>query len=89
MAKPTPAVLLLGDLNATPDSEVMKRMSELWVDPTKDAGFTFPANKPDRKIDYVLLPKGHGWEVVSAKVIEEPVASDHRPVVVELKWKGE
>jgi endonuclease/exonuclease/phosphatase family metal-dependent hydrolase len=89
MGKPSPAVLLLGDLNATPDSEVMKRMSELWVDATKDIGFSFPADKPDRKIDYVLLPKGHQWEIVSAHVIDEPVASDHRPVVVELKWKAE
>jgi endonuclease/exonuclease/phosphatase (EEP) superfamily protein YafD len=81
--------MVLGDLNATPDSEVMKRMAETWDDATADAGLTFPANKPDRKIDYVLLPKGHAWEVVSAKVVDEPVASDHRPVVVELKWKGQ
>ena len=87
MAKREPAVILLGDLNATPDSEVMKRMRKTWDDPTADSGMTFPANKPDRKIDYVLPPKGHRWEVVSAKVIDEPVASDHRPVVVELRLK--
>ena len=89
IAKREPAVLLLGDLNATPDSEVMKRLGERWEDATARSGMTFPADKPDRKIDYVLLPKGHGWEVVNAKVIDEPVASDHRPVVVELKWKRE
>jgi endonuclease/exonuclease/phosphatase family metal-dependent hydrolase len=87
MSKPTPAVLLLGDLNAKPDGQVMTLMRELWEDPTADAGMTFPADKPDRKIDYVLLPKGHKWTVVSAKVVDEPVASDHRPVVVELQWK--
>jgi endonuclease/exonuclease/phosphatase family metal-dependent hydrolase len=87
IAKREPAVILLGDLNATPDSQVMKRMRETWDDPTADAGMTFPADKPDRKIDYVLLPKGHGWKVVSARVVDEPVASDHRPVVVELRLK--
>jgi endonuclease/exonuclease/phosphatase family metal-dependent hydrolase len=89
VGKREPAAILLGDLNATPDSETMKRMRETWQDVTADAGMTFPADKPDRKIDYVMLPKDHGWEVVSAKVMDEPVASDHRPVVVELRWKGE
>ncbi len=84
-----PAAMLLGDFNATPDSEVMKLMGESWEDATADSGPTVPSEAPRRKIDYILLPKGHGWEVVSAKVLDEPVASDHRPVVVELKWKGQ
>lgn len=83
-----PAVMVLGDLNATPNSAVMKQLREHWDDATKNAGFSFPADKPDRKIDYVLLPNGHGWEIVSATTLEEPMASDHRPVVVELRWKG-
>jgi endonuclease/exonuclease/phosphatase family metal-dependent hydrolase len=87
ISKKQPAVVLLGDLNATPDSKVMTQMREQWDDVTADAGHSFPADKPDRKIDYVLLPKGHEWKVASAKVLEEPVASDHRPVVVELRWK--
>jgi endonuclease/exonuclease/phosphatase family metal-dependent hydrolase len=82
-----PAVMVLGDFNARPDSKVITAMRERWDDPTADVGMTFPADKPDRKIDYVLLPKGHGWKVVSAKVVDEPMASDHRPVVVELQWK--
>jgi endonuclease/exonuclease/phosphatase family metal-dependent hydrolase len=89
MSHREPAVLVLGDLNATPASAVMTQMAEKWDDATRDAGLTFPADKPDRKIDYVLLPKGHGWKVISATVVDESVASDHRPVVVELKWKGD
>jgi endonuclease/exonuclease/phosphatase family metal-dependent hydrolase len=81
------AVILAGDLNSTPDSKVMKQFFETLVDPTADAGFTIPAQKPAHKIDYVLLPKNHNWEVVGAKTLNEPVASDHRPVVVELRWK--
>jgi endonuclease/exonuclease/phosphatase family metal-dependent hydrolase len=82
------AVLLLGDLNATPGSKVMKGLLERWVDAAADAGPTFPADKPDRRIDYILLPKDHGWDVIHAEVLEEPVASDHRPVVVELRWRA-
>jgi endonuclease/exonuclease/phosphatase family metal-dependent hydrolase len=87
VAKREPAVMVLGDFNAKPDSKVITTMRERWDDATAEIGDTFPADKPDRKIDYVLLPKGHGWTVVSAKVVDDPVASDHRPVVVELKWK--
>jgi endonuclease/exonuclease/phosphatase family metal-dependent hydrolase len=87
MAKREPAVILLGDFNAKPDSKVITMMREKWDDPTAAVGDTFPADKPDRTIDYVMLPKGHGWKVVSAKVVDEPLASDHRPVVVELQWK--
>lgn len=83
-----PAVLLLGDLNAKPESDVMKQLAERWIDATAGTGPTFPADKPDRKIDYILLPKDHRWEVVKAEVLDEPVASDHRPVVVELRWTG-
>jgi endonuclease/exonuclease/phosphatase family metal-dependent hydrolase len=87
IARGDAAVILLGDLNAKPDGEVMRMMRQTWDDTGDPAKLTFPADKPDRNIDYVLLPKGHMWEVVSSQVIDEPVASDHRPVVVELKWK--
>jgi endonuclease/exonuclease/phosphatase family metal-dependent hydrolase len=41
--------------------------------------------KPAKQIDYVLFrPAGH-YRVVSAAVIDEPVASDHRPVRVVLE----
>jgi endonuclease/exonuclease/phosphatase (EEP) superfamily protein YafD len=41
-----------------------------------------------RTIDYVLPRKADGWRVVETQVIEERVASDHRPVLVVLEWKG-
>jgi endonuclease/exonuclease/phosphatase family metal-dependent hydrolase len=81
------AALLLGDLNATPKSDAMTFLGETWTDASADSGPTIPAEKPAHKIDYVLVPKGSPWKVVSAKVLDEPVASDHRPVVVELQWK--
>ena len=79
--------LLLGDLNSTPKSDAMKFLDESWTDASKDSGPTIPAEKPAHKIDYVLVPKDSPWKVVSTKVLDEPVASDHRPVVVELQWK--
>jgi endonuclease/exonuclease/phosphatase (EEP) superfamily protein YafD len=36
----------------------------------------------------MLLRPAGAWKVVSATVLEEPVASDHRPVLVVLEWRG-
>ena len=84
--------ILTGDLNAGPESEVMKRFAAHWHDSAagaKRAAPTVPAEKPTRRIDYVLLrPKG-AWRVIETTVIEEPVASDHRPVLAVLEWRAQ
>lgn len=80
--------IVTGDINAMPGSAVMQALLEEWEDTTGDDALTFPATEPNRKIDWILLPKGHQWRVVSSEVIDEPMASDHRPVVVELEWLG-
>lgn len=80
-----PAVILTGDLNAIPGSATIDLLLEHFTDTTPDTALTFPAAQPTKKIDYVLLPRGSEWRVMRWKVIEESVASDHRPVVVELQ----
>lgn len=81
----TSFALVTGDLNATPGSPPMERFLETWQDTTGDAALTFPAPKPDRKIDWLLLPKESDWRVTERQVLDEPTASDHRPIVVELQ----
>lgn len=46
---------------------------------------TFPADKPDRRIDYVMYRPAKKWKVVEVRVLDEAVASDHRPVLTVLK----
>jgi endonuclease/exonuclease/phosphatase family metal-dependent hydrolase len=48
---------------------------------------TFPADKPDRWIDYIMVRPAEKWEVVEVRVLEEPVASDHRPLLAVLRRK--
>lgn len=83
-------VILAGDLNATPDSKPMKLIAEKWAFATApDKGLlTIPAPTPKRQIDYVLYRPAGRFRVVEAKVIAEPVASDHRPVLAVLEWAG-
>ncbi|MFO7894527.1 MAG: endonuclease/exonuclease/phosphatase family protein [Longimicrobiales bacterium] len=77
--------LLAGDFNSTPDSDVMIHFSRGWAIVPKGADhLTFPSYAPDREIDFVLFRPEGRWEVVTRRLLDEPVASDHRPVVVEL-----
>lgn len=83
-AKPA---ILAGDFNAVPDSSVMKGMLREWSDSAEAARLlTSPAHKPLRKIDYILYRPAASWRVIETIAIDEPVASDHRPVlaVIEL-----
>jgi endonuclease/exonuclease/phosphatase family metal-dependent hydrolase len=63
----------------------MNHLSESWsvVEKGNDH-FTFPSYGPDREIDFVLLRPVGRFEVVGQRVLTEPVASDHRPIVVDL-----
>ena len=57
-------------------------LREKWTVATAGpALFTYPAAKPAAQIDYVLCRPGKRFRVVESKVIDEALASDHRPVV--------
>jgi endonuclease/exonuclease/phosphatase family metal-dependent hydrolase len=89
-AKADGPVILAGDLNATPESEPMTALSKQWTPATPfDRGLkTIPADVPRSQIDYVLFRPAGGFKAADAKVLEEKVASDHRPVLVVLEWAG-
>ena len=80
-------IILCGDFNAGPESGTMQVFSADWVDAASAAPQpTIPAPTPTRRIDYILLRPHQSWRLIETKVLEEPLASDHRPVlaVVEL-----
>ena len=79
-------VLLAGDLNDFPTSTLLQQLKGRWQLLTGETN-TFPANNPDRCIDYILAHTVNPVRVLQKKVIAEPVASDHRPVLVELVWQ--
>ncbi len=77
--------ILAGDLNATPDSRVIAEFGKNWTRANAKELFTFPAAKPEKQIDYVLVRPANRWKVIDARVLDEPVASDHRPVIAVLR----
>lgn len=82
--RPGQPIILAGDINATPDNRVLAELYDFLLEtcPADTNALTFPAGKPDRRIDYILYTPGTGLQPVDYRVLDEPVASDHRPVLV-------
>jgi len=77
-------VIVFGDLNASPDAPeiapLREHLRDTWPSDS-GPGYTYPADKPVKRIDYVLTSRD--FQVVAANVPSSD-ASDHRPVVVDL-----
>lgn len=83
-------VLLAGDINAEPESEVLQALQQNWQLLSDANVVTFPANAPNRTIDYIFGYKANiNWvyHVVKTEVGDEPLASDHLPLVVDVELK--
>lgn len=83
-AHPDQALILCGDFNDTPDSPAIKAFAGAFTPvPKQEPVFTCPADKPDSEIDHVFL---RGLNAAgSVVVLPEAIASDHRPLLVEIK----
>lgn len=81
----TPAILA-GDMNAAPDSKPIKALEGVWKSAKGDRPLlTSPARTPRRQIDYIFLRPASRWRVVEVRVLDEAVASDHRPLFAVLE----
>ena len=81
--------VLMGDLNASPDGEVLSRFDASWTRANAGPIPTYPAEGPSKQIDYVLLRPADRWRVVEVRVLDEPAASDHRPILAVLEAVAE
>ncbi len=81
----TTPTILVGDFNARPETRIIQSLLKPFTDASAASPApTIPAKKPTGRIDFVFLRPATTWRVVSSTVIPEAVASDHRPVLVEL-----
>ena len=76
--------ILAGDWNDTPDSELLQEMAKHFTILSGNEA-TFPADKPKECIDYIASFKAHPAVTIESIVINEPTASDHRPLMVRFK----
>lgn len=87
-------VFLAGDMNAGPDSDVLKELGKHWdvLTCTKD---TYSSTDPHACIDYILaLRNGAKYRVMGTDVPldfkegDVKLASDHLPVFVDVRIRG-
>jgi endonuclease/exonuclease/phosphatase family metal-dependent hydrolase len=91
-AGPDRPVVIAGDINDLPGSPSWLALgtgrSDAFAAAGDGAGATYSASRPERRIDAVFV--GAGLTPVTARVLDGPdveVASDHCPVLVELKLR--
>lgn len=79
--------ILLGDFNDVPASRTLALFRERAGEAAKPEAdrFTFSATEPSREIDYIFFAPAAAWHAREVKVIDERLASDHRPVVAVLE----
>jgi len=74
--------ILAGDMNATPDSEPVRRLLTRWSHATDDPTVpTAPSRNPRSRIDYIFYRAAPHLKLTRSEVIAEEIASDHRPVL--------
>jgi endonuclease/exonuclease/phosphatase family metal-dependent hydrolase len=82
--------ILGGDFNCPPQSKPVKEIETIWtIASDRDPSPTCPADHPKGKIDHIFVKPADRWHILSAKVIDEREASDHRPVVVKVEMRGQ
>ncbi len=83
-------MILCGDFNDTPGSRTHQKIAQAFVDAWMAAGagqgFTIPAEKPRKRIDYIWISKDPLIEALRLWVPESE-ASDHLPAVGEFRLR--
>lgn len=79
-------IFIAGDFNAYPNSYIIKQLSKRFkvlTPPEK----TYPADIPEECLDYIALDKNTYKPKLfkNSFVINEPEASDHRPVLLDVR----
>ncbi len=81
--------LMVGDFNAESGSDPILFAKHSWEEMCPGAGFTIPAEKPGRQLDFVMAyPKGR-WTCKKFEILPHPELSDHCFIVADVILKTE
>lgn len=80
-------IFIAGDFNSEPYSPEIQEFEKYFSILNDVSTPTWPSNKPTKTIDYIMKLKDSPKtvKVKKALVLNEPVASDHRPVFIKVK----
>ncbi|MBE6287094.1 MAG: endonuclease [Mediterranea massiliensis] len=81
-------IFLAGDMNSHPIDTPQELLRNSFITLSDTANHTFPANQPNRCIDYIYAYSRNGYyfKVRKKEVIADTIASDHRPVQVIVEF---
>ena len=89
-------LILCGDLNAIPSSNVIATMTSFLTNTGPIDQYTFPSDDPSRKIDYIMYAPIEHFGVQNCQVVsrgDQQVggvdASDHRPAIADIRFQTE
>lgn len=82
-------VFLAGDFNSVSGSVVIKNVENKWYMLNNPGNPTIPSDNPQKCIDFIFGANftGHTFQTIQSIVENEPIASDHLPVWVEVVIK--
>ena len=80
--------ILAGDMNSRSGSETFQVIATRWTEAFNTPEPVDAEGRPRRRVDYVFVSPAASWQVVDSVVIEDRLASDHRPVLAVVDWTG-
>lgn len=82
-------IIFGGDFNMRPNNENFKLIEEQFATVVENHPLTFPQINPRTTLDYILLNKKASelFNVEKYYTVDERYASDHLPLIIELKFK--
>jgi endonuclease/exonuclease/phosphatase family metal-dependent hydrolase len=83
-------LIVVGDFNDVPAGKTYQLMQrgfiDAWASNPVDEGFSYPADKPAKRIDYIFFRPSDRFRTKRAWVVNT-LASDHIPVVADLELR--
>lgn len=79
-------MILGGDFNSRPGSAAIDALTGKFTIVSQTSMPTYPADNPVATLDYIMVYDPWGTiDVIHSETVDEPMASDHRPVVARLR----
>ena len=79
-------LILVGDLNAKPESKPIQILEKYFVRNTKTNQPTSPNVNTKNEIDYIMVLNNRKFKWKAYQVIKEEYASDHLPLYAEIEF---
>ncbi|WP_068768353.1 DUF1080 domain-containing protein [Termitidicoccus mucosus] len=78
-------VILAGDFNARPSSAPVAALQKHWADTAAPALGKHATPDRENRIDYIFHRSADPFKVLETRTLDEPVASDHLPILAILQ----